>query len=202
MSRSRSKVRLWQATALVLAAVTISLSARLLAAQDLEQQLAAEAVDALAQAAREQGDAQRGAILFFQPHMACAKCHGGDEPDRLLGPDLSRLGDPRATTNDSRTTDEQLIVELLAPSKTIRKGFETVSIATTAGQTISGLIAEDRAGALVVRDAGQYGKLVTIPKARIEKQVASTVSLMPAGQANQLTSRLQFLDLVKYLMEI
>jgi putative heme-binding domain-containing protein len=185
-----------------LAAAAAVFLARSLDAQDLEQQLAAEPLATLARAAREQGDAQRGAILFFQPHMACAKCHGGDEPDRLLGPDLSRLADPGVETNAGRVTDAQLVEAILAPSKVIRKGYETVAIATTSGERINGLIAKADAAAIVLRDAGQYGKLITIARAEIEQQAVSDVSLMPAGQVKQLTSRQQFLDLVKYLIEI
>ena len=39
----------------------------------LAQQLARESVADLAKAARDRGDAARGAILFFQPFLTCAK---------------------------------------------------------------------------------------------------------------------------------
>jgi putative heme-binding domain-containing protein len=186
----------------VCAAVAISASARHVPAQELQRQLTAESAANLARAAREEGDAKRGAILFFQPHLACAKCHGSENPDRRLGPDLSRRRDPQTEANDGQVTDEQLVEAILNPSKVIRKGYETVAIATADGHTLNGLIAEERADSLVLRDAGQYGKLVTILKTQIEQRVVATVSLMPAGQVNQLTSRQQFLDLVKYLIEI
>lgn len=182
--------------------VFATLFARNAVAQTLEQQLAIETPAAVAQSAREAGDAKRGAILFFQPHMACAKCHVSDDPQRLLGPDLSLLAESVKGAEDRRVTDEQLVEAILSPSKVIRKGFETTTVTTTDGQTLNGLIAEDRADGVVLRDAGQFGKLVTIPKSKIEDRVVSTVSLMPAGQVNQLSSRQQFLDLVRYLIEI
>ena len=53
----------------------------------LHQQLAKESPADLARAAREKGDAGRGAVLFFQPFLACAKCHDADAGTHL-GPDL------------------------------------------------------------------------------------------------------------------
>src|SRR5687768_15354921 len=93
----------------VLTALAVFVFSRDTRAQTLEQQLMAEEATSLAQAAREVGDAKRGAILFFQPHMACWKCHAGDDPQRLLGPDLSRPPDPAEGADQARIADQQLI---------------------------------------------------------------------------------------------
>jgi hypothetical protein len=45
----------------------------------------------LAKAAHERGDAGRGALLFFQPFLTCAKCHDS-ETSTQLGPDLTQAG--------------------------------------------------------------------------------------------------------------
>jgi mono/diheme cytochrome c family protein len=57
---------------------------RLAGAQQLEPELLAEGAGAVAAAARQQGDAQRGAVVFFQPYLACSKCHvsGADRQRR------------------------------------------------------------------------------------------------------------------------
>ena len=57
-------------------------------------------------------------------------------------------------------------------------------------------------GEPVLRDPGQDGKLVTISKRKIDEQKMSPVSIMPEGLVNQLSNRQQFLDLVKFLIEI
>ena len=44
--------------------------------------------------------------------------------------------------------------------------------------------------------------MITIPRARIEARRDGGPSLMPAGMVNALASRQQFLDLLRYLMEI
>src|SRR5262245_57444136 len=83
---------------------------------DLQRTPAAD----LARLAMREGDAIRGAIVFFQPHVACAKCHSvGDEKPSGLGPDLATLG--------KEVRDEAIVESVLSPSKVIRKGFESVT---------------------------------------------------------------------------
>jgi hypothetical protein len=105
------------------------------AGQTLEEQLLRENVQDLADAAKRLGDSQRGAILFFQPHMACGKCHSVSEVQKnLLGPNLAAI--------DKNTTDVELVESVLLPSKRIQKGYESVTILTEDGQTLSGLVVE------------------------------------------------------------
>src|SRR5262245_43641322 len=63
----------------------------------LEGRLKSEGAAALAFAAREEGDAARGAITFHQPHTTCAKCHAVDGSPSGLGPDLTSL--PKETAD-------------------------------------------------------------------------------------------------------
>ena len=162
----------------------------------LEPQLKREDSVMLARDARSQGDAHRGALVFYQPALMCTKCHlseGADVP-APLGPDLGLLG--------KGVPDTSVIEAILEPSKTIKKGYETVTIVTDDGRTVSGLLAEDRADVVILRDPGQDGKLITIAKSHIERLSNRGPSLMPAGLVNALTSRQQFLDLLRYLIEI
>lgn len=163
-------------------------------AQTLEAQLAAEGSAALAQAASEEGDPQRGAVVFYQPFLACTKCHAVGDKENSLGPDLAKIG--------AEIKTEHLVESILIPSKTIRKGFETVNIETNDGRSITGLVVEETADKLVLRDVSKEGTLVTLAKGEIEQRVANQQSIMPAAQVNQLTGRQQFLDLVRYLQEI
>ena len=168
----------------------------LVAAQTLQEQLVSEGAVSLAKAARMEGDPQRGAILFHQPYFACAKCHSVGQTAtnvQSLGPDLTKL--------DKEVRAEHLIESVLEPSKVIRKGFEPVTVQTVSGKSIIGLLIEDSADKVVLRETSE-GKLVTLKKAEIDEQVISKTSIMPPGQANQLASRQQFLDLARYLIEI
>ena len=162
----------------------------------LDQQLRREDPSALARDARRLGDARRGALVFYQPALTCTRCHVNERADAPppLGPDLAALG--------KEVSDIELVEGILEPSKAIKKGYEPITIATDDGRTITGLLAEERPDAVVLRDPGQDGKPITIARGRIEQQSRGGPSIMPAGLVNALGSRQQFLDLVRYLMEI
>ena len=163
--------------------------------QTLEEQLLRENVQDLADSVKKLGDAQRGAILFFQPHMACGKCHSVSETQQnLLGPNLAAI--------DKKTTDVELIESVLLPSKSIRKGYESVTILTEDGQTISGLVVDKTNAKISIRELTKLGEITTIAADQVETEKKNQLSMMPASQVNQLTSRQQFLDLVRYLQAV
>jgi putative heme-binding domain-containing protein len=160
----------------------------------LNQQLLSENSETLARDARRLGDARRGALVFHQPSLTCTKCHVSETGTPALGPDLAAIG--------KDVQGAYLVESILDPSKAIKKGYETITISTADGRTLTGLLAERRPDAIVLRDPGQDGKPVTIPKSDIEERRDGGISIMPAGLASNLNDRQQFLDLVRYLMEI
>ena len=121
-------------------------------------------------------------------------CHVKGERGDGLGPDLATLG--------KTSQGPDLVEAILEPSKTIRKGYETVTVVTKDGKTSTGRLIEERPDALVLREAAPEGKSITIARAEIEERNDKGPSLMPAGLVNQLGSRQDFLDLVRYLIEI
>lgn len=162
--------------------------------RSLEAQLLDEDPAALANAVRELGDPARGAIVFHQPFLGCTKCHAaGDGRGDTLGPDLAKLG---------KTDDVYLIESVLKPSKVVKKGFETITIATVDGKSVTGLKAEERSDELILRDPAQDGKTIVIAKRDIDERKDNGPSIMPAGLVNALVSRQQFIDLIRYLHEI
>jgi putative heme-binding domain-containing protein len=160
----------------------------------LQQQLLKENFANLAKAARKQGDASRGAIVFHRPDLLCTRCHTAGEDITLLGPDLAKAG--------KEATDADLVESVLLPSKVIKKGFETITITTKAGKSVTGLLAEERGDAVVLRDAAQPGKLLTVLTSDIDERNDKGPSLMPEGLVNVLSGRQEFLDLTRYLIEI
>ena len=158
------------------------------APRSLEQDLLTADAAVLANEARSNGDPSRGAIVFFQPHMTCTKCHGAGKASMALGPDLAR--------SKEKITAQQLVESVLQPNKVIKKGFESIVVATDDGLTITGLLVSEEPDELVLRDIQRDGKLVTIDTDSIEARQQNTLSIMPAGLVNQLTSRQQFLDLI------
>ena len=71
--------------------VVFSLGIETTSAQTLTEKLTAEDPASLAETARESGNVIRGAILFHQGNINCAKCHRPRSGEERLGPDLSRL---------------------------------------------------------------------------------------------------------------
>ncbi len=171
----------------------LMVSALSLRAQSLEQPLLSESTASLVADARATGDAKRGAIVFFQPFMSCRKCHDSDDREQQLGPDLSRWQQP--------ARDEQLVDAVLRPSKEIRKGYESLSVLTHDGKAIVGLVVEN-GQRITLRDPSQPGKLHKFDRDDLEAIVENKNSLMPQSLVNQLSSRQQFLDLIRYLIEI
>jgi putative heme-binding domain-containing protein len=184
----------WLSASIHLALLAWVPAANPIPAPALQQHLEREGVAALAKASREQGDATRGAVVFYRPELACTRCHTAGEDGARLGPDLALAG--------KDASDTYLVESVLFPSKVIKKGFETITVTTKAGKTLTGLLAEETADTLVLRDAAQDGKLLRIAKKEIDERHDRAPSLMPEGQVNVLADRQEFLDLARFLMEI
>ena len=163
------------------------------ASESLEQVLLREDAGRLAEEAGQSGDGARGAVLFYQSHLACTKCHTAGD-GTAWGPDLIKI--------EPKLSGAQLVESLLSPSKVIKQGFASVTLLDDAGQTITGLLVEELPDKLGLRDAAQGFRRIDISKSRIVQRRTGDVSLMPTGLVNQLSSRQQFLDLIRYLTEI
>ena len=149
--------------------------------QTLDDELRLTPATELAAQSRLQGDAARGAVVFFQHQMACSRCHsvGGSRPSSL-GPDLATLA--------KEVMDESLVESVLLPSKVIRKGFDSVTAVTHEGQTIVGLLVERTSDTLVIRDAARNGEQVTLNTTDLDDIVQNKVSIM---RSEEHTSELQ-----------
>jgi putative heme-binding domain-containing protein len=160
----------------------------------LHKQLVKEKSADLARDARKLGDAARGATYFYQPQLACAQCHRIPSEGVGIGPDL--------TKSEKAVTDTYIVESILTPSKVIEKGFETVVITTKKGRQITGVLVEERPAEIILRDPNQADRFLTVPRMEIDELQASPLSTMPDNLMNQLRSRQEFLDLVRYIMEI
>ncbi len=151
-------------------------------------------VQAIAAQARLRGDARRGALLFYRSAAACAKCHPSGEGESPLGPNLTNLG--------PEVTDEHLVLSILDPSRSIRQGFETVTVLTTDGQVRSGLKVSETEEKLILRDAANPTEPITLARAEIEDQRTSPRSLMPEGLADSFREERDLYDLIRYVSEV
>ena len=138
------------------------------------------------------GDASRGARMFYNQTLSCAKCHDPQSGKRL-GPDLSARRDG--------VTGRFLVESVLEPSKEIRKEFAQIKVLTDSGLVLTGFhVAEDDKELILREPAG--GKEIKLAQDEIDDVIPAKVSAMPAGLVNQLNNRQQFFDLIKFLIDI
>ena len=163
-------------------------------AQSLTDQLIKQPAEQLVKEAKKNGDIVRGAILFHQGNINCARCHRNANEKNPIGPNLSQLGDD--------VKDVDIVTSILQPSKEIRKGYETQIILTQDGRTITGTIAEQDATKIVLYDKQRVGELITVSRNQIDDSTVSDQSLMPQDLVQQLKNRQQFLDLLRYTLEL
>jgi putative heme-binding domain-containing protein len=142
------------------------------------------------QFARSQpGDTARGRRLFHdRDGLGCVKCHRVGGEGNEVGPDLSGIG--------AQFDRERLAESVLYPSRAIREGYQTTTVATADGRVLSGLVRSESAEALVLRD--NEGRDHEIHKADIEQRKSGATSLMPEGLQVGLTLQ-DFADLISYL---
>ena len=177
----------------VLAVTALALASPAARAQPLSLQLQSEGAVSLATAARESGSAVRGAILFPQRRLACANCHTPGDQDPI-GPDLTLMA--------SEVTDTYLVEAILAPSMTVKKGFEMVTVITESGKTYTGRVVSQTDQKVSLHDGSAERRITTLLRSEISEIVPSNKSSMPDDLVDQLKDRQQFLDLLKYVMEI
>ena len=163
-------------------------------AQMLSEKLATEDPAKLAAEARKNGNIVRGAILFHQGNINCAKCHRNKAERDRIGPDLSRM--------DQKTTDAFIVESILNPSKAIKKGFETVNVTTMEGQVTNGLLVKENDQHIVIRDGQKVDKLITIRREDIDEIGPGNTSSMPDRLVDEFKSRQHFLDLVRYVLDV
>ena len=163
-------------------------------AQSLNDQLGAENPTKLVEQALQKGNIVRGAILFHQGSINCAKCHRPKAAAERIGPDLSRI--------DPAVTNEFLVESILQPSKKIKEGFETVAALTLDGKIVTGLLVDENEKQIVIRDSQDVDKLVTIKRDDLDELRSGEKSSMPDNLADALKNRQQFLDLLRYVIDI
>ncbi len=163
-------------------------------AQTLTDKLIAEDPTKLAEQARLNGNIVRGAILFHQGNINCAKCHRPSSEQDRVGPDLSRM--------EREITDEFIIESILQPSKAIKKGFETTIVLDVDGRIYNGIMLSEDAQKIVIRDSQNVDQTITIQRADIEEIKPGTTSSMPDNLANELKDRQHFLDLLRYVLDV
>ncbi|MSU49411.1 MAG: dehydrogenase [Opitutus sp.] len=136
------------------------------------------------------GDPVRGERIFRRPTAACVACHAIGPVGPAIGPNLAAVGAAAETS--------YVVEAILEPNKSIAEHYETTMISTRDDSVRVGVIVAKGEREIVLRDPTDGGKEVRIPVETI-RETKTMDSLMPAGLADQLQSRQEFLDLARFV---
>ena len=95
-------------------------------------------------------------------------------------------------------TPERLLVDILDPSREVDPRFQEYYVETKSGKVITGILAAESAGAIILRRAEKTE--VSLLRSEIETIRATGRSLMPDGLERMIT-REDMADLIEYLLE-
>lgn len=156
----------------------------------LSADLLAENVDTLTADVEKLGVPSRGELVYRRKTVACTRCHAIGSAGPAIGPNLVAVGAAAKT--------KYLVQSILQPNLAIAEHYETRTFLLASGIVQTGIVTFRNEKEVVVRDSAQVGKEVRIAVDDIDNEI-SAKSLMPAGLADQLHSRSEFLDLVKFI---
>ncbi|HJT75576.1 MAG TPA: PVC-type heme-binding CxxCH protein [Gemmataceae bacterium] len=144
--------------------------------------------------ARRRGNPLRGKQLLTASatnNLQCLKCHTVRGVGGSVGPDLSMIG--------KKASRENLFESILYPSKAVADQYLTWNVETSKGLALSGLLVEETADHVTLRDAN--GKDTRVSKDDIESRSKSPTSLMPNNLVAYMTAD-DLVDLVEYLFSL
>jgi putative heme-binding domain-containing protein len=154
----------------------------------LAKDLTSEDIASILRDLSTKGSVQRGQQLFQRERLQCVTCHAVGGKGGAVGPDLTSLG------GSARVVD--ILQSMLEPSASIKEGFQTSHVITTDGRIITGILQQQTATQIRIRDA--QNNLLAISTDDIEEIEPSKLSVMPSGLTEILT-RDELVDLVRYL---
>jgi quinoprotein glucose dehydrogenase len=137
------------------------------------------------------GDAEAGRrIFFYKTEVSCLRCHKVKGEGGEVGPDLTGIG--------AKQKRDYLLESIVDPNRQIAKGFETVQLILTNGQSVAGIIKDEKGKQ--VRLITPEGKFITVQKKDIEARETGK-SAMPEDVIKHL-SKSELRDLVEFLANL
>lgn len=129
-------------------------------------------------------DAAAGAAVFTR---ACSVCHTYSGAGGKVGPDLSGVRSQPA---------DALLLHIIVPNFEVAPAFQTQTVTTQDGRSISGWLAAETESSLTLRTA--TGSDETVLRKSIASLSASGLSLMPDGLEQTMTKD-EMANLIAYL---
>ena len=136
----------------------------------------------------DHADIRRGHQVWHSARAACVACHQMGYKGGQIGPDLSRIGKIR--------TERDLLESILFPSLSFVRSYEPISLVTTNGRVLNGIVKNETADEITL--VMDHQKILQISLDEIEERRPGAVSIMPAGLEKHLSAQ-QLADLVRFL---
>ncbi len=133
------------------------------------------------------GRREQGQIVFTK---VCATCHQAEGRGTAVGPDLATV---------SSRTPEDLLIHILDPNREVAPNYINYNVATMDGRVVSGMIAEETAGTVVLKRA--EGVSDRIARDQIDSISSTGISLMPEGLEKGLSAQ-DLADLMAFVRSI
>jgi putative membrane-bound dehydrogenase-like protein len=135
-------------------------------------------------ATRRTGNASAGRAIYRE---RCATCHKLGSEGNAVGPDVVTM---------KASGKEKLLVNLIDPNREVAPQFQSWSVESSDGETVTGLLLKDSGGSVTLATGG--GTEATFIRAQVRKLTPQTTSLMPEGLEAGLTEN-QMCDLLEFL---
>jgi putative heme-binding domain-containing protein len=130
------------------------------------------------------GDARAGRAVF---RKFCIQCHTIYGEGQAVGPDL---------TSSGRGSFDQLLASVFDPSLVIGPSYQTTTVVTEEGRSLSGLPVEDSPQRIVLKLPG--GGQEVVPRSDVKWVRVGKLSMMPEGIEN-LLGMAELADLFAFL---
>lgn len=122
----------------------------------------------------------------------CVVCHRFNGEGGATGPDLTQAA--------GRFSFKDLAESIVEPSKVVSDQYKTTTVQTSEGKSYTGrIVSVSPESITLLTDPEDATKAVVVPKADIEAQQLSPISLMPKDLLKQL-NRNEALDLFAYIL--
>lgn len=153
--------------------------------------LSPDIADYAKSALTQEGDVERGKLLFASDRIACSRCHSIDGSRNKAGPDLFLVGE--------KFGRREIVESVLSPSAKIAEGYETTMLLLDDESVLSGIVR--RSTVEFMELLGAAGHLVQIDVANIQERRGSSISIMPDG-FHTILSKAEFNDVIEFLVSL
>ena len=147
----------------------------------------AKPIPPISELVKASGDPAAGKLVFQQAGT-CAKCHIVGREGKEVGPNLTEIG--------SKLSPEAMFESILYPSAGISHNYESYTVATQDGNTITGLLTSQTDESITI--TSDDGIARTFERSNVEAVKQLTVSLMPADLLKLMTQD-ELVNVVAYL---